>query len=93
MEALSAQLQILPCVMLQPPCVYQPRVSVQPWVQVLRREEGGGEPSAGLPSPPLLQAGKEVTGSAHTAGFTLQDCTGPLDIASASHTDGGWEPS
>lgn len=41
-----------------------------------RREQGG--PSAGLRSPPLPQPGKEVTGSAHIAGFTLQDSTGPL---------------
>lgn len=57
---------------------------------------------AGLPSPPLLQARKEVTGSAHTVVggfvFTLQDSSGPLDTVSASRSDrqdvtmemGGW---
>lgn len=77
-----------------PPCVYHPCVSLHLWVQVFRREEGGGGPSAGLPSPPLPQARKQVTGSAHTAGFTLQDSTGPLDTASAlaSSPDGDWEP-
>lgn len=36
----------------------------------------------GLPSPPLSQARKEVTGSTHTAGFTLQDSSEPLDTVS-----------
>lgn len=105
MEALLVSFQISPCVTPHPTLCLSPCLLCIPWVQVSTGEEGERRRTpagAGLPSPPLLQARKEVTGSAHTEVggfiFTLQDTTGPLDTVSASCSDrqdvtmemGGW---